>query len=201
MFLAPAALAIMQAANSEVSEYFPLQAGTVWTYETKMGKQKSTAIGRVETEATVNNEKATPVALYVDGKRVNVAYYKTTQSSVFMLAVDPSHPLNVPKEVLRLGNGDKWTWDGPEGDAVVHLEAHTAPGGSKSVLNRKVDTIKIEFDGTMTVEKTGVMLKMHQSAIYGKGIGLIQMDQEWTYDRDKLSQSMKITKFEQAAKQ
>jgi len=193
------ALAILVPAKIDAADYFPLAPGTKWVYqETTKG-----AIGIVTDEVKppelVGEESAFPIETRQEGVVLDKVYYRMTPDAVLIVAYDAKKPLESPRPAFRIGNEKlNWTYVGTVsvmGDSVpVTVKGVSTPKGKRKVLDRDVECIEVLLEARMGGSGPGGM-ETKQTAIYGKGIGLVEMTSRNKAGRRTEESKLKLLEF------
>ncbi len=184
-------LASYSFAGINAADYFPLVPGMKRTY-TETGANGGVTEDVVGKPIMINGKEAFPVSTMVYGKKVSGTFYSADQGGVYMIASiparekDPIAPMPSPIPVFLVPSGDKPQWDfrgsmepinalfhdPSKIGEVVTIAGETRVGKPRDVLGKKVDTIEIKLDVLVGSPKLGE--RTQTTAVYGKGIGLIE---------------------------
>jgi hypothetical protein len=193
-----AALAIAPAAPS-AAEYFPLRPGTRMVYEEK-SLEASVTTDVVGQPVEVAGSAAVPVTTYQNGSVVNTTFYRVGPDLVSIVAHDKDHPLKSPLPVFKLPADRKsdWTFFGnigtekePEG---LSMKGEAQFKGEREVLGTKVPILEVRI--TASVGGGRSKEDVEQVAIYGKGIGLVELTSITKIGKRKAASVLRLTKIE-----
>ncbi len=185
------------------ADFFPLTDGFRASYTrstpllTKVDQQVGTAV-------PLGDGVATPVATYRDGKKVEEVFYRAVNDEIQIVAYDAKHILPEPRTFIKVGPGKShWEFKGTtvfvKESVPIEIKGESHSGGTRKVLGKLVETLIVTLDAT--VGKPGVdAYSDHQEIIFGKGIGIVQLDETVIVEGQKHTQQMKLTGFEQGGK-
>ncbi len=185
-------------------DFMPLAVGTRWTYR-ETGEQTLDYVYEAEQTKTVGGAAATPIVIRYQGNPLSTTYYVEDDESVGIVAEDDlSNIYSPPRPLFKVGSGvSQWNYTGS-----VPFEAGTAPitvtgssrlAGKKTILGKEVDTLEVTLDMTMTPPKKKP-ISQHQVAIYGTGVGLIEMTMTATLNGQKHLQHLDLIKMDRRGK-
>ncbi len=185
-----------------VADYFPLTPGTKWVYQEEMRFMVSTYVDEVMAPVEVGGAPATPIVTSRDGKVDATYYYRISGNTVYLVAYDPKAPLNPPRPILRLGE-KKETWDYVgltpmvKDPVPLKVKGESSAKGRRKVLDKDVECVEVKFDAQMGRTTVDLVLSK-QTAIYAKGIGLVEMISRTTIDRVTDEGKLKLVEFKPA---
>jgi len=186
--------------NLTPNDFFPLVPGTRRTYEEKLDRV-TTNTDLVGFPETLKGVTAIPVSTSEGGRQVSKTYYMVDANAVWIVASNPDHPLPKPVPILQVnGEKTKWSYDGPTDDSR-RAEGISMTGESRilpprDVLGKKVPILEVKL--TTLVGAGAAQEKSEQIALYGKGIGLVQMTSKTTVGRHKATNELKLVNVEEA---
>jgi len=195
MILSLICLTALQRATA--GDFFPVVPGTVRTYEQKRtGEVLTNSIGN---PIELGSMTVVPITEAAGSGSGSTTYYKVGEDDVSIAAYDIKKPMNVPMPILKVGVG-KVTWDyqgstGSGKDAerlLAHGEAHLA--GQKLVLGKKIDILTVKLSAAIGIGLSGETFE--QTAVYGKGIGLIELTTKTKLGKKSAEVSYHIVTFE-----
>lgn len=180
-------------------DYFPVQAGTTWTYEDESDGRKQTFTDKTLGPVKIGDRTAYPIESTGGGAPRQITYYAFEGDAVLMLGSDPKKPLTSPYAILRVtSKRTDWTYSGQtpfyNDPAPMTLRAEAAPKGERTVLGRKVAVIEVVLDAVVGGGETSV--KNRQVALYGRGIGLIELRETARIGSNKYERTRRLTAFE-----
>lgn len=181
-----------------VTDFFPLQPGTKWTYDSVSGVA-GVYVDTAMPEVMVGGKAAVPVRTTMAGRMVGETFYRVEGDTVYIVAYDPKKPLDIPKPVLKVGPGrTEWTHAGntPFDGAMSpeRLKGSAQMRGKRRVLDREVEILEVRLEGTVGAGSTGV--EVRQNAIYARGIGLVSMSQTARVGDRQDRSSLTLIRFE-----
>lgn len=200
--LLAATLSIAPAPVYSAADFFPLKAGSRRTYEEK-SIQTSVTTDVVETPVEIKGVMTIPVTTLQNGTKVNTAYYRVDADGVAIVAYDPTNPLPKPLPVMKVAGLEKlvWEpWEGPSsGDKMA--EPLSVKGesqllkGERDVLGKKVPILQVKI--VATLGGGAAREQIEQVALYGKGIGLVELTSTTKIAKRKAVSVLKLTKIEE----
>ncbi|MCB8933192.1 MAG: hypothetical protein H6534_07095 [Chthonomonadaceae bacterium] len=182
------------------ADYFPLVPGTKWHYEEHVGKGVTIHLDEVLEPVDVGGHPATPIASSLNGHVYDTVYYRVVDDTVMLVAYDAKKPLELPVPILKVGDGRiRWEHVGEtqlaNEPAALSMKCESAPKGEREVLGRRVPVIELKVDASVGgSDMTGI--RNRQTAIYAKGIGLVELKGEGTVGPRTTKFERKLVKFE-----
>lgn len=199
--LIAATLSFAPAPTFSASDYFPLKVGRRMTYEEK-SLQSGMTTDVVEEPVDVKGVMTTPVATYQGGNKVNTAYYRVDAEGVAIIAYDPERPLPEPLPVLKVAGTEKMTWEFKGAGSAEKLAEPLAMKGEsqvlkaeREVLGKKVQVLQVKINAFVGGGKARE--EIEQVAIYGKGVGLVELTSTTKIGKRKAVSILKLTKIEE----
>ncbi|MFN3729777.1 MAG: hypothetical protein ACK4XJ_08720 [Fimbriimonadaceae bacterium] len=184
-------------------EYFPLTVGTKWTYESVAGVARSTFTDEVLPEVEIAGVKAIPVSTTLEGNVVGTVYYRVDDDTIHLVALSTESLLEKPRPVLITDTKErKWVSvvgiGDPEQKRMSKMDGASRPGRTREVLGERVPTYEVNAK-TEVLEDGGTLGTVTQVAIYGKGIGLIEMNEETKIPGRTLKRTVKLISYRKGA--
>lgn len=184
----------------EASDYFPLVTGTKWTYQDEANGSSSTYVDSVGNSQDIGGKPATPIVT-LDGAKIDGStFYRVENGQVFVVAFEQNKPLKVPYPILKVGSGKSdWDfvgitqWYGADAPMTIHGSAKRS--GQREFFGAKRDVLEVILDANVG-PKAAVGLKSHQVSIYAKGIGLVELKDTTTMNKNKSERKRKLISFE-----
>jgi len=191
--------------TSQIDDFFPLNPGTKWTYEDGSGLQMSEEVG--EPIDIGKGVMAFPKYSSTTRNRTAAALYRTEENSAELVGfIDKSRkePLSLfapPQPILRVASGRAdWQFSteipSSQGPVLQLVKGDSNKGSKRKVLDREVDTLVVHVFTQIGNDLNGV--RIQQDAIYGKGIGLIEMTEATKAQGQTVKKVLKLVKFESA---
>ncbi|MBI1756265.1 MAG: hypothetical protein HYR64_04060 [Fimbriimonas ginsengisoli] len=159
--------------------FFPLVEGTRLVYDdtVRPGAWVTNEVGKSE---TVRGKPASPIRSTSQGQDLGAVFYRTEGDSVLIVGHGAATPYPQPWPLFRLPEGKREATWSYEGDMPVfgepmamQLSGKAVLGGRRKVLDRDVDVLLVEID--ITASSGEVVVKNHQSCMYAREIGLVEM--------------------------
>ena len=190
MLLALAICLVGQKAAGDAAAFFPLGAGTKWTYVREANGSRMEFIQTVGTERQISGNKATSIVPQIAG--ATEVYYTVKEPAVYVVAYDYKVPLIPARQVFSAGQ-QKWSWDGVEQTMYIHMDGESTPLGLRKVLGEDREVIQVKI--VAQVNTTRGKWTETQIALYAKGIGLYDMQDE-SSGESKSKVTLTLTAFE-----
>lgn len=183
---------------SDVAEYFPLDFGRTWVYQEAQGTVAGMTIV-VGLEQELLGGKATPIVKKVGDDVVGSVFYRVVGDEVLVVAFEQNKPLKAPYPIIKLGEGKtSWEYKGETqwvGEmSPITLEGSCRHASPREVQGTKYDTIEVTLD-VVIGDPDGMCAKSHQVAVYGRGVGLIEMNDQSTFNKTKRENKRKLISF------
>jgi hypothetical protein len=200
---------------ANVSDFFPLVAGSTWRYEESSGKQimgmtedkcePKATVERLETdkeskkEIVVEAKQAIPIASYSDGKKIDTVFYEIRDDVVYLVAFGPKGLLKDPYPVLKFGSGsNKWDYSGSTvfmgRDTQLVMKGSSKKSGVRDVLGDRLETVEVTLE-VVLMPGTSIPIKKSQVAIYAKGVGLVEMRETTIVNKNKRVATRKLVSY------
>lgn len=199
MLVTAIALCVL-APPAAASEYFPLEPGTKWSYESS-GDIAGAYDQEVGTAVEVGGESRAPIIVIERGKIAGQTFYQVTDSAVLVLGNDPKKLLKKPQPVFQIGLKEvKWDFvgDSPYEDdkgATIHIIGQSKPVGMRTVLGTKRECLEVKTENRIGMsDATATVYK--QVSTYAKGVGLVEMQETIQFGKKLGKRTIKLTKFE-----
>ncbi len=197
MILSLICLAALQSAKA--SDFFPVLAGTVRTYEQK--SKSELLVNTIGKSIDMGGIDVIPVTEITGGSEQRTTYYRVESDQVTIVAYDINKPLAVPMPVLKVGTG-KVTWDyqgntgtGNTGERyLAHGEAKMA--GQRSILGKKVDVLIVKLEAAVGGGMAGVTFS--QTTVYARNIGMVEQSTIQRLGKKKIEASYHLVSIEKA---
>ena len=189
------ACALVPTRADSAADYFPVGAGTKWTYteETRYGSGKYTDEAKAPIE--FGADRAYPVERRQEGKVVDTVYYRIGGDTVSIVAYDPKYPLEVPRIVLKVGAGpQRWEYSGVGTASHIKVKAVSTTKGKRSILGREAECLEVKVESILEVPDQRPLVS-RQTSIYAKGVGLVEMQDKMTVDRKTEERKVKLVEF------
>lgn len=186
-----------------VADYFPLKPGTKWVYREELRFMVSTYVDEVGEPVEISGEKAMPIITTRDGRNAETVYYRISGNVLYIVAYDPKKPLDPPRPVIKLGERkETWEYVGLtpflRDPVPLKVKGEAAYVGRRKVLDREYDCLEVKFDAMMG-RTTIDLVHSKQTALYAKGIGLVEMSASTTIDRNTDEGKLKLVEYKPAS--
>jgi len=196
------ALSLLSPTASTVADYFPMNPGDEWTYEDRSENNVQRSEDLVESPILIKGRAATPISTRLDGAPAGIAYHAIDGDSVLIVAFDIKEPLEPPYPIIKCDENRRgsWTYTGETSfmneKASLALKGSTKPGRQVELMGEKRDTIEVRLEAVISVpEMPRAGLKNTQTAIYAKGIGLVEMKEVSEVGRRRQERTRKLVEY------
>jgi hypothetical protein len=199
MIVASIALALI--AQTPVADFFPLQPGMSWTYEIT-GDRPSVDRQKVGAPIEAAGKMIPPVLILAEtGKTLQTTFYERTDTGVFVLGHDAKNLFLKPQPVFQFDpKGANWEFEGPspyedDKESGMKMVGQSKLIGQRSYLGEQRDCLEVKTETKIGLTvSTATTFK--QTAIYAKGLGMVEMDESAQQGRRTTRRKVKIIKFE-----
>ena len=189
-------------ASSTAADFFPLDVGTRWHYEERVGRMATMHVDEVLAPVEIEGRTTMPIASSLNGHVYETLYYRVEGDTVWLVAYGPKKLLELPIPILKVGTGRiKWDYVGQtelaNEPANLSMKCESAPKGERTVLELigRREVIELKVDAAVGGSAaTGIQNK--QTATYAKGIGLLEMRGEGKVGPTTTKFERKLVKFE-----
>ncbi len=209
MIVCLAAFLIQGASSPSVADFFPSSVGTIWTYE-ESTDLKSTyqdrvaepvMVGGAPTITIVTSLPPRPPPSKVVEQIVGTTHYRIVGDTVFAIAFESKLVLADPHPILKIGVGPMtWEYKGvtPLSNVLLPMEFKATSKWKPKMNFFGEDRECIEVEMTAVIKEAGgtVTTNVHQISTYAKGLGMVEMSENTSYNRTKSSRRVKLIKFE-----
>lgn len=193
------AVSLFSPGTAGAGEYFPLIPGTKWTYREESAFMPGDYIDEVKEPVEIGGQKCYPVETRLDKKVLETVYYAEAGDTLFIVAYDPKKPLEAPRPLFKAGTAKlKWEYTGTtpfmNQPIPIRVKGESVSKGIRKVLDREVECIEVRLDAQLGTEKEK-FLTSKQTAIYAKGIGLVEMQEKATVARNTEERKLRLVEF------
>ncbi|MCC7434562.1 MAG: hypothetical protein IT363_07740 [Methanoregulaceae archaeon] len=193
------ALLAMVAMSTNVAEFFPLNPGDSWEYVTEGAGGAMRVVNRVQPKRPVGDHEAYPMQMILNGQVMGTTYYMVKDNSVYVVAFDIKRPFFEPRRMLTVEEKTvKWDYQLEEDLMPVSVSNQATLRGKRKVLDREVDILELKVEAILGDPK-GVHEKLNQTFLYGRGLGMVEMQEERRVNKNSFKRKMKLAKFTPAA--
>ncbi len=178
-------------AAETAADYFFLTPGVSREYRTTIGKSTTVSVDVVGTMALVGEAEMIPVATKLQGVEAQKFFYQVKDGDVYIVADWDKKKIDPPIPVLKISeSGTSWTWAGGDG---LTFDFSSKKGKIRNVFGKDLPTI--EFKASGSEGEDDLARKVEQTAIYAKGVGMIEMNEITTTKKSKMTRVVKLTKI------
>lgn len=197
--------------SGDASAYFPTKTGTTWTYSEQAGRSHEVFTDRVGKPAKLVDTEAVPFTTESHGQVSEPTYYLVQGDTVFVVfksftkreveGVTVRDPKTYQYPILKVGDKrETWEFVGKtefmKTVADMVLKGNSRPVGKRKVLGKEVECIEVVLD-VMYGAAGEPPVKSYQKSIYGKGFGLIEMEQTTTVNKEKYSSKRTLVSMDE----
>ncbi len=182
-----------------IKDFFPLVAGTKWQYLATSEGPNTNITMVVGPAEKVGDDQAIPIVTRIMGRDVDKIYYYAKDSTVFIVAYNPKKPFPSARPVLQIGEGGNARWDyrGDEDGFPLSVNCESNLKGKRKVLGQDVDILELKVDAVLGSDSVG--MKFKQTALYARGIGLVEMTEERKVNKNTYKKHLTLTGVEAPA--
>lgn len=188
-------------AGGDAAAYFPTKSGTSWTYSEQGGRSHEVFTDKVGKPTKLLDLDVIPFTTETHGMLSDPTYYMVSGDTVFVVFksfIKKEVEEKIIKEdktyqypVLKVSDkATSWDFVGKtefmKTVADMALKGTAKPIGKRKVLGKDVECIEVVLD-VMYGAAGEPPVKSLQKSIYGKGIGLVEMTQTTTLNKEKYS--------------
>jgi hypothetical protein len=175
-----------------VTDYFPVEVGSKWVYTDTLNKIDSKCEDSVVAKTQINGQELIGIHSKIDERHFETTYYRVDSDRVMLMGFDPKKLLAKPYAVFAMATkGEmKWTHNGEtmifDELAPMTMKCSAKPLGSYKFKGQVISAIEVRLNAEVDLgPKTKATSE--QVAIYGKGIGLIELRETGKYGRQKFA--------------
>lgn len=183
-------------------EFFPLVPGTKWHYQITGQGGGYTSRDSVGSPAEFGGKTAIPI----ESSTGSPTYYRVEGDTVYLVGYSPKRPLETPIPILKITDrAEKWDYYGVTdfmgAAAPLTMKARSQKGRKRKILGKEVETWESSYEGTLShrppdVDGPGTNTVVKQSAVYARGIGLVEMTNEGKVGKSSSKYTMRLVQFE-----
>jgi hypothetical protein len=185
--------------QATAGDFFPLIPGTKWVYKLSTGAGDAIFEDEVLAPVEIGGEKAFPICSRHEKRIVETIFYRDLGNAIVIVAYDPKLPLAEPRPVFKMGSArEKWTYEGRtpfmDGDIPIRLKGESSPVAKVRVLEKDVDGLKVVLEAELGNAREKFLVSK-QTAIYARGIGLVEMQEKSTAGRKSDDKKLSLVEF------
>lgn len=181
----------------DVRDFFPLNPGTKWTYETSAASPKVVSVQEAAPAELIDGVPSIPVRTKIAGQVVETLYYQAKEDTLFLVAYKASKPFDEPRPMLVLPGSApaKWTYETNEDGIPLKVQCEAAYKGRRVVMDRETDILELKVDALLG-DETSIAMSFKQTALYARGIGMIDMSEDRKVNKRSHKRRIRLSKFE-----
>lgn len=189
------AIALLSAIQEVGNDYFPINPGVSMTYS-DTADQDAELVSVMRDQTEVGGVKVWPVESLRNGRSVGITYYSIDSEAVKIASFSKTSLLTQPRPVFLKTTGDsRWTYEGfttfRVNPAALKMKGFSHPGKPMKRGTKSFDTLEVTLDATIGVGPGSFTTR--QVVVFGKGIGMVRMDETAFVDGRKLSHTVSLT--------
>lgn len=159
--------------------YFPLNTGDRYVYEEDYSGRKDTFVDTVGDPVMIGDISATPVTTKRGTSFQESVFYANDKDRTLVVAFDKDNPLESPYTILKVGDDPQtWSYIGEtklfEEKVDLVIQGKSKMLGKRKVMDEEVQCLEVTLEATVAPGDV-TSIKTTQVAIYGLGIGLVEM--------------------------
>jgi hypothetical protein len=182
------------------ADFFPMEAGMKWTYESS-GDQTGVYEQSIGAPVAYAGRTLAPLLTLSNGKVVAKTFYESTPTGLYILGQDPGKQFDKPQPVFQFDpKGVKWSFDGPspyddDKGSGMRMSGESRLIGEREFLGAKHLCLEMKTD-TLIGPTSEVSTQFKQTMVFAKGVGMVAMEQSARFGRRNTKFKVKILKFE-----
>lgn len=190
MTLALAMAMAPQEPRELAADYFFLKPGVSRHYTSTIDGKNLDTIDVVGQEELIGKEIIYPITTKVKFAEGEKAYYALREDGLYMVADWEKKAIEPPIPILKVGAGElKWSW---KSDDLSFLYT-SKPGKTRNVFGKDLPTL--EFHAVGSTGNDDLATNVDQTAVYAKGVGMVEMTEVSTTKKSKRTRTVKLTKI------
>lgn len=172
------------------ADYVFLTAGVNRYYTSKLEKDVTETVDVIGTPQLVGTAELIPVTTRVGRAEAEKYYYQIKDGDVYIVANWDKKPIDPPVPMLRLGPTEmKWSWNA----GGVSFDYTSRRGKNRNVFGKDLPTVELIAKGN---DGDDVLArKVEQTAIFAKGLGMVEMVEVTSTKKTKTTRTVKLTKI------
>lgn len=181
---------VQTTAPETAADYVFLTSGVSRSYTSKQDKQATDSIDYIGAAALFGTDEMIPVTTKVGSVEAQKYYYQVKDGDVFIVADWDKKRIDPPIPVLKLGPSElQWTWN----SAGVTFEYTSKRGKNRNVFGKDLPTVELKAVGSEGDDD--LARKVEQTAIFAKGVGMVEMIEITSTKKSKSTRTVKLTKI------
>ncbi|MBL8048888.1 MAG: hypothetical protein JNJ45_09430 [Chthonomonas sp.] len=187
-------------ATLTVADFFPVDAGSVWTYKDTINKVDSICEDQVVGAAEINGQTTYGIRSRIDDRNFETTYYRLDKEKVMLIGFDLKEPLTKPYPVVVMANGgvQKWSHVGDtmifDERAPLQMDCSSKMLYSFSYKGEKLPALEVTIKGTVDMDSRAAV-KSEQVAVYAKGIGLVRLRETGSFGKQKFTRIRELVSY------
>lgn len=171
----------------DASEFFPLNPGRTWVYSDSAfqvdGYEDS--VGNAQ---PISGKDATPIVTSFKGKVDGSTFYRVEDDTVWVVAFEQNRPLTSPYPLFKVAKGGaNWSYTGSTqwlgASTPITMVGKSKRIGKKEYFGESRELLEVTVDATIGPPGQ-VNMKSHQVSIYATGIGLVELKDKTTINKE-----------------
>jgi hypothetical protein len=179
-----------QEAKGLAAEFFFLKPGVTRYYTSTTDGADLETVDTVGEMELLGSQTVWPIKTKIKSYEGEKAYYTIHEEAVYLYADWDLKKLDPPVPILKAGEGElKWTYKSGETSMVYT----TKPGKTQKVFGKDLPTLDFSAKGSDGNDQFATHVE--QTAVYAKGVGMIEMTETRKTAKTKVSRTVKLTKI------
>lgn len=182
------------------ADFFPLTPGTRWTYRETIEGTRRTYVDEAGEPVAIGERSATPIVTKRGTALIGTTFYAIAGDRIEIVAEeDARNVLAPPRPLFEVGADErKWTFDGtvPYNLRMVpiKIEGRSKRGGPREFDGKPVATLSVTISAVIKIGRRD-NITQNQEAVYGAGIGLLEMRQKGKTKQGESSTELELVEF------
>lgn len=184
------ASATAQEAKNLAVDYFFLKPGVSRHYTSSSGGTEMQTVDTVGEMELLGKQVVYPIKTSVRSFEGEKNFYAIEGEAIYLYADWDGKRLDPPVPVLRVGEKEmKWSYKSGE----TSMTYSTKPGKNRTVFGKDLPTIDFTAAGSDGNDQFST--RVEQTAVYAKGVGMIEMNETRTTAKRKVTRTVTLTKI------
>lgn len=183
---------------SDAADFFPLNSGRSWVYSDS-GIQSEGYVDSVGNSQPIAGKDATPIVTTFNNKVDGSTFYRVEDDTVWVVAFEQNRPLTSPYPLFKVGSGAaSWSYTGStqwlSASTPMTMVGKSKRIGKKEYFGETREVLEVTVDATIGPPGQ-VNMKSHQVSLYAKGIGLVELKDKTTINKDTSERKRVLLSF------
>jgi len=198
MLLSCAIALSLAAPAPTVADFSGLTPGSVRVYDSREGSRTGESTEEIGQPVKVGGKTLVPITTKAEGVIGSRLYYAVEGDALSVMAVSESQLLQNPAQILKVGTGVvRWQYRqlspvAAEATAMT-VSAESSLKGKRRVLGKECEVVEVKYSAESAPGE--VPFKLRQTALYAAGIGLIELESDWTVAKNASHSKKTIKRY------